>query len=106
MGGRSPSNSLFPKGILKHMKYFVFFLVYGLVLIFLFGLYYKHLHSEGTDFPNFDDPVDPYYYSFITMFTVGYGDFAPISRTGKIVTCLQVLLFWSSILLFNLLRVL
>jgi|TARA_B110000444_G_scaffold34325_1_gene29716 voltage-gated potassium channel len=35
------------------------------------------------DFGFTDDPLDPYYFSLMTMSTVGYGDFSPKTQRAK-----------------------
>ena len=47
-------------------------------------LMYGYIYSQTTsdDF-DFKDPLDPYYFSLMTMSTVGYGDFSPKTRRAK-----------------------
>jgi voltage-gated potassium channel len=53
-----------------------------------------------TEF-GFKDKIDPYYFSFTTMSTVGYGDFRPKSRRAKIVVMSQqMILLTANIALF------
>lgn len=87
--------------IKKKLYAFICLAIYTILLILIFGLIYKSLHDNDTDFINFNDTLDPYYYSFVSMFTVGFGDLIPKSRLGKLLTCLQILIFWASILIFN-----
>ena len=37
-------------------------------------------------------PLDPFYFSFTTMSSVGYGDFSPKTDTAKIIVMSQQLL--------------
>ncbi len=37
------------------------------------------------------------YFSFVTLSTIGFGDFTPISRTGQAVTCIYVLVAMGSL---------
>ena len=37
------------------------------------------------------DPVDAMYFSFVTMTTLGYGDYVPASRTARIYVVCQLL---------------
>jgi len=37
----------------------------------------------------FKSPVDPYYFAFTTMSSVGYGDLSPKTNKAKIVVMLQ-----------------
>ena len=47
-------------------------------------LVYGYLYSMmKEDFGFSDDPLDPYYFSLMTMSTVGYGDFSPKTRRAK-----------------------
>ena len=47
-------------------------------------LVYGYLYSTmKEDFGFSDDPIDPYYFSLMTMSTVGYGDFSPKTRRAK-----------------------
>ena len=44
-----------------------------------------------TDF-GFKDKIDPYYFSFTTMSTVGYGDLRPKTRRAKLLVMSQQIL--------------
>ena len=47
-------------------------------------LVYGYLYSTMKEDCGFsDDPLDPYYFSLMTMSTVGYGDFSPKPRRAK-----------------------
>ena len=47
-------------------------------------LVYGYLYSTmKEDFGFSDDSLDPYYFSLMTMSTVGYGDFSPKTRRAK-----------------------
>lgn len=70
-------------------------------IIFFFGCIYNYLYKNGHDFQNFKDSVDPWYYSTVVTFTVGFGDIVPTTTIGKLVTIVQVVLFWSLISIFN-----
>jgi voltage-gated potassium channel len=56
-------------------------LIYG----FLYSLF------DQRDF-GFKHAIDPYYFSFTTMSTVGYGDFSPTTTKTKILVMSQQLL--------------
>ena len=84
----------------KLQKYIVF-IIFALILVFSFGAGYNKLHEDGTDFNNFTYWGDGYYFSIVTMFTVGIGDFAPTSPEGKAAVSIQIVLFWSLVLLFS-----
>lgn len=55
------------------------------VLVLVFGSVIFH-HTEGWSY------FDSFYFSVITLTTIGYGDFAPQSVIGKIFTMLYVFL--------------
>ncbi len=38
-----------------------------------------------------DAPVDPFYYSFVTLTTLGYGDITPTTKIAKSLACLEAL---------------
>jgi len=47
-------------------------------------LVYGYLYSQmKDDFGFTGDPLDPYYFSLMTMSTVGYGDFSPKTQRAK-----------------------
>jgi len=61
-------------------------------LIMLMGitLVYGYLYSLfPSDEFGFKDKLDPYYYSFTTLSTVGYGEITPKSTRAKILTMTQ-----------------
>ena len=48
-------------------------------------LLYGYLYSQmKEDFGFTDDPLDPYYFSLMTISTVGYGDFSPKTQRAKV----------------------
>lgn len=85
----------------KRVRIFLMFFLFVAFLIFIFGFIYKTLHDTQNDFPTFSNSFDPYYYSIVTMFTVGFGDHAPKKVAGKIFSCVQIILFWISVFMFN-----
>ncbi len=60
------------------------------VIIFVYsGLIYQVEHSVNPeDFRNF---LDAFYFSIVTMTTVGFGDVTPISSSGRLLTVLMIL---------------
>lgn len=56
---------------------------------FVYAIIYSRMHP--TDF-GFKDKIDPYYFSFTTMSTVGYGDFFPKTKRAKMLVMSQQLL--------------
>ena len=62
-----------------------------IVFSLLFGIIYSSLEPGHFDFKSM---LDPFYFSFTTMSTVGYGDYIPKTNLAKVlVMCQQSLLF-------------
>jgi voltage-gated potassium channel len=62
-----------------------------IVISLLFGIIYSSLEPGHFDFKSM---LDPFYFSFTTMSTVGYGDYIPKTNLAKVlVMCQQSLLF-------------
>lgn len=55
------------------------------VLIFSSAMYYAEHDDEKTDESSFKSIPDAFWYSVVTMTTVGYGDIAPKTYQGKII---------------------
>ena len=72
----------------------------ALSVYLLFGLAYSYVFSliaalQGAPFfvqPNADNPTTYIYFSYVTMTTVGYGDFTAATDTGRIVAVSEALL--------------
>lgn len=62
----------------KQRKEFIL-LTFLLITLLVIGTYFYHL-VEGFSF------VDSFYLTSVTLTTVGYGDFAPVTDAGKIFT--------------------
>lgn len=76
---------------LKHFSKSVLndFILYGLILFTLLiitGASAFYHHVEGWNW------VDSFYFSIITISTVGYGDFSPHTVVGKIFTIFYILI--------------
>ena len=62
-----------------------------IIISILFGIIYSSLEPGHFDFKSV---LDPFYFSFTTMSTVGYGDYTPKTNLAKVlVMCQQSLLF-------------
>lgn len=62
-----------------------------IIISILFGIIYSSLEPGHFDFKSM---LDPFYFSFTTMSTVGYGDYTPKTNLAKVlVMCQQSLLF-------------
>jgi len=60
------------------------FLYEDFSLIVIVALFYGWLYSRmSKEAFGFESPIDPYYFSFTTMATVGYGDFSPKTPAAK-----------------------
>ena len=60
-------------------------LFYGVLMLLLLGTIFYH-SIEGWGW------IDSFYFSVITLSTVGYGDFAPQTPMGKVFTSLYILI--------------
>ena len=60
-------------------------LFYSVLLLLLFGTIFYHAY-EGWSW------IDSFYFSVITLSTVGYGDFSPKTPVGKLFTALYILI--------------
>ena len=75
--------------------------------ILFITMFYGIMYSQMT--PNefgFKDKIDPMYFSFTTMSTVGYGDFSPKTRRAKLLVMSQqmILLFGEISLIMKYIR--
>ena len=48
--------------------------------------------TRDPGLPSINEPLDIFYWSFVTGTTIGYGDFAPQTNNGKLLTVLYALL--------------
>ncbi len=66
----------------------ILFTLFSIVFIYS-GLIYQVEHPKNSAvIENF---LDAFYFSVVTMTTVGYGDITPVSKAGKLVTVLMIL---------------
>ena len=66
-------------------------------IIFAFALVYAHGHYLNKPFQTWYDPI---YFSFTTLATIGFGDYYPVAGYGKILVCMQSMLFLMFVVLF------
>ncbi len=66
-------------------------------IIFAFAVIYAHGNYLNHPFQYWYDPI---YFSFIALATIGFGDFYPITGIGKLLVCVQSLIFISFVVLF------
>jgi len=59
-------------------------------IVFGFGVIYSRGEYLNKPFEHWFDPI---YFSFITSATVGFGDYYPITPTGKFLVCAQSVIF-------------
>lgn len=85
--------------ILKSPDIQVFFYHLSLILslTLVYGFIYSLLPKEEFGFV---DDLDPYYYSFGTISTVGFGDLTPKTRRAKILTISQQILTLADLRVF------
>lgn len=57
-----------------------------LLVAIVYGILYSMMHPG--DF-GFTSPVDPFYFAFTTMSSVGYGDFTPKTDRAKMIVMTQ-----------------
>ena len=57
-----------------------------LVITTLYGLSYRQMKPGSFGFKS---PIDPFYFSFTTMSTVGYGDMSPKTDAAKLMVMSQ-----------------
>ncbi|XP_065070556.1 potassium voltage-gated channel subfamily A member 1-like [Rhopilema esculentum] len=65
----------------RELGMLMFFLVLGIIL-FSSGIYYAEFADNEENFPSIPDT---FWYSLVTMTTVGYGDKVPKTPTGKLI---------------------
>lgn len=64
------------------------FTLFAIIFIYS-GFIYQFEHSHNPE--QFQTFLDSFYFSVVTMTTVGFGDIAPISSTGRLFTVLMIM---------------
>lgn len=60
-----------------------------MITILLVTLIYGMIYAIKPDMYGFKSPLDPFYFSFTTMSSVGYGDFSPKTDLAKMIVMSQ-----------------
>ncbi|WP_440880480.1 potassium channel family protein [Tenacibaculum sp. C7A-26P2] len=71
----------------KH-KFIPLIIIVSIYNLLVYGLYYFESNFENTNIRNL---ADSYWYSLVTLTTVGYGDFYPITFWGRLIGILFVI---------------
>jgi hypothetical protein len=66
-------------------------------IVFSFAVIYKRGNYLNHPFHHWFDPI---YYSFVTASSIGYGDFYPVTPTGKFLVSLQSIIFLTFVVMF------
>lgn len=70
-----------------------------LLITVFYGIIYMTIHQNDPTAFGFENPIlDPFYFSFTTMSTVGYGDFSPKTHTAKMAVISQQFLLITEII--------
>ena len=68
-----------------------------LLIATIYGILYSMMRPEEFGFKG---PLDPFYFSFTTMSTVGYGDFSPRTDRAKVLVMTQHVVLMIGVLTF------
>ena len=64
-----------------------------------FAFAYIYTTGQYLNVP-FEHWYDPVYFSFTTLGTIGFGDFYPVTGMGKLLVCIQSIVFLAFVVLF------
>jgi voltage-gated potassium channel len=65
----------------------ILFTLFAIVFVYSGLIYQAEHHINAQEFHTF---LDAFYFSVVTMTTVGFGDVTPITQTGKLLTVLMI----------------
>ena len=65
----------------------ILFTLFAIVFVYSGLIYQAEHHINAKEFHTF---LDAFYFSVVTMTTVGFGDVTPITQTGKLLTVLMI----------------
>jgi hypothetical protein len=68
-----------------------------LQIVISYGVIYAHGNYLNKSFEHWFDAI---YFSLITSSTVGYGDYYPVSFSGKLLVCSQIIIFFIVVVMF------
>jgi hypothetical protein len=73
-------------------------LILILVTTMFYGLIYTAIHQADPEAFGFESVIDPFYFAFTTMSTVGYGDYGPKTNMAKVIVMSQQFILMGEIL--------
>ena len=60
----------------------------------MYGLLYSQMKPDSFGFKS---PIDPFYFAFTTMSTVGYGDISPKTDAAKLMVMAQQMVLFGEL---------
>ena len=82
------------------MLRFTDIIIRDVILVLGVTIFFGIVYSFFPDEFEFKDKLDPYYFSFTTMASVGYGDFTPSTRRTKMIVMAHQFIIMTGILGF------
>lgn len=62
-----------------------------MIILLIVTIVYGLIYAMKPEMYGFQRPIDPFYFSFTTMSSVGYGDFSPKTDFAKMIVMSQQL---------------
>ncbi len=90
------ASDLFSKPRSYRRSMLLLFLNY-LEMALSFAVIYKRGNYLNQPFTHWFDPI---YYSFVTAASIGYGDFYPVTPTGKLLVSIQSIIYLTFVVMF------